>query len=140
VKYWDASALVPLLVEQSATRAVRKLHAEDDGIITWVLSDVEARSAIARVERLGKLARPNAERARARCEELVATCNLVSAVEIVRRHAKRLLDVHDLRAADSLQLAAAVVASDHDPSALQFVALDERLRSAAKREGFAVRP
>jgi hypothetical protein len=48
----------------------------------------------------------------------------------------RLLRVHPLRAADSLQLAAAVVASEGDPGELPFVCLDEKLAQAASREGF----
>jgi hypothetical protein len=56
----------------------------------------------------------------------------------VRRTAERLLRTHPLRAADSLQLAAALIAADHDPSNLEIVCLDARLTSAARREGFAV--
>jgi hypothetical protein len=46
--------------------------------------------------------------------------------------------VHPLRSAVSLQLAAAIVAADHDPASLPFVSLDERLNAAARREGFTV--
>jgi hypothetical protein len=58
--------------------------------------------------------------------------------ESVRRTAERLLRTHPLRAADSLQLAAALIASDHDPRSLELVCMDERLKSAARREGFTV--
>lgn len=53
-----------------------------------------------------------------------------------RRLAKRMLRVHSLRAADSLQLAAALVAADHDPASLQVVSLDQRLNDALYQEGF----
>ena len=43
-----------------------------------------------------------------------------------------------LRAADSLQLAAALIAADHDPATLEILCLDPRLSSAARREGFTV--
>jgi hypothetical protein len=46
--------------------------------------------------------------------------------------------VHPLRAADSLQLAAALVAAERDPASLTFVSLDERLSEAATREGFPI--
>ncbi len=52
--------------------------------------------------------------------------------------AKRLLRVHDLRAADALQLAAATAASDHNETPLPFVTLEDRLALAASREGFPV--
>jgi hypothetical protein len=63
----------------------------------------------------------------------------VLPVEAVRRTARRLLRVHDLRADDALQLAAAVVAAEGDPSSLEIVSLDDRLTEAARREGFIVR-
>jgi predicted nucleic acid-binding protein len=54
----------------------------------------------------------------------------------VREQAYRMLRVHPLRAADALQLAAALVASEFEPRALPFVTLDSRLAEAAAREGF----
>jgi hypothetical protein len=48
------------------------------------------------------------------------------------------LRVHPLRGADSLQLAAAVIASEGLPASLNIVTLDERLAGAARREGFIV--
>ena len=57
-------------------------------------------------------------------------------VEAARIAARRLLRVHALRAADALQLAAAVVASEGDPRSLEIVTLDDRLMDAARREGF----
>jgi hypothetical protein len=62
----------------------------------------------------------------------------VAPSESLRRSAERLLRVHSLRAADSLQLAAALVAANHDPQSIEFVCLDARLAAAAQREGFAV--
>ncbi|MCC6765885.1 MAG: hypothetical protein IT293_14605 [Deltaproteobacteria bacterium] len=58
----------------------------------------------------------------------------------VDRRARRLLAVHPLRAADALQLAAALVACDERPDVLAFVTLDGRLGDAARREGFDVLP
>jgi hypothetical protein len=49
-----------------------------------------------------------------------------------------MLRVHDLRAADALQLAAGVAAAEGRPATLAFVCLDERLAAAAEREGFGV--
>jgi aminopeptidase N len=52
--------------------------------------------------------------------------------------AQRLLRVHPLRAADSLQLAAALAIAGDDPSELGFVCLDQRLVEAARKEGLDV--
>ena len=56
----------------------------------------------------------------------------------IRNTAERLLRTHPLRAADSLQLAAAIIAAENDPPTLQFVTLDQQLAAAARREGFEV--
>jgi predicted nucleic acid-binding protein len=56
----------------------------------------------------------------------------------VRQRALRLLRIHPLRAADALQLAAALVACDDDPTTLAFVCSDQRLSDAATTEGFLV--
>ncbi len=60
--------------------------------------------------------------------------------EDVRRRAGKLLAVHPLRAADSLQLATALVFCEDDPTGESFVCLDDRLRDAAMSEGFQLLP
>jgi hypothetical protein len=50
------------------------------------------------------------------------------------------LAAHPLRAADALQLAAALVWTGEAAAGEAFVCLDERLRDAARREGFEVLP
>lgn len=59
-------------------------------------------------------------------------------IETVREHAERVIAAHPLRAADALQLGAALVAAGGSPVTLQFVTLDQRLAVAAAREGFPV--
>ncbi len=78
--------------------------------------------------------------AAARVESSWETARVVSVPDAVKARAKRLLNVHPLRAADSLQLAAALIAADDQPSSRSFVCLDQRLADAAKREGFTVLP
>src|SRR5947209_6102827 len=73
------------------------------------------------------------------CNRLTQLANGWHEVEpgaIVRENAVRFLRVHPLRAADSLQLAAAFVAAEGRPASLQVVTLDERLADAARKEGF----
>jgi predicted nucleic acid-binding protein len=62
----------------------------------------------------------------------------VTAVEIVRRYAERIVETHPVRAADALQIGAALVAAEDDPSTLDFVTLDQQQAAAAEREGFRV--
>jgi predicted nucleic acid-binding protein len=62
----------------------------------------------------------------------------VVASNAVRGAAERAVAVHSLRAADALQLAAAITWRSGDPAGAGFVCLDERLADAASREGFSV--
>jgi hypothetical protein len=62
----------------------------------------------------------------------------ITAIDPVRRHAERIIETHPLRAADALQLGAALVAAEDDPAALEFVTLDRQQALAAEREGFRV--
>ena len=48
--------------------------------------------------------------------------------------------LHPLRAADAMQLAAAIVWANGQATGHEFVCLDHRLREAAQREGFTVLP
>jgi len=43
-----------------------------------------------------------------------------------------------LRTADALQLAAAFIGAERRPSSLELVTLDDRLASAARKEGFVL--
>jgi hypothetical protein len=71
---------------------------------------------------------------------LSAAWSEVQPTEPVRLRAERLLTVHPLRAADALQLAAALLWGEDTPQGLDFVCLDQNLREAARKEGFAVLP
>jgi hypothetical protein len=48
--------------------------------------------------------------------------------------------MHPLRAADALQLAAALIWVEEQPHGESFVSLDPRLRDSAAREGFTLVP
>jgi predicted nucleic acid-binding protein len=139
MKYWDSSAIVPLLFEEDRTHAVIAVHAADPAQIVWCLTDVEIASALARRLRDG-IAADRADSVRTEFKRYADRWSAVNSVELVRSRALRLVNTHPLRAADALQLAAALVACDDRPESLSFVCLDDRLRDAARREGFKVLP
>ena len=138
MNYWDASAVVPLLVQQSATSAVEKLLRKNGAVVTWWGTGVECYSAIMRLQRSGLLDESEADRSLARLRELQDGWSEVVPSAGVRHLAERLLRIHPLRAADALQLAAALCACDGDTGRMGFVCLDERLAAAARKEGFAL--
>jgi uncharacterized protein len=140
MRFWDSSALVALFVAQQATAAVRELLASDPQVLAWTLSDVEIRSALARMERQGALELSRSRDVALRVERFWESVHVVTLIDVVKARAKRLLGVHALKAADALQLGAALAAASDDPSGLELVCLDERLCDAARREGFSVTP
>jgi predicted nucleic acid-binding protein len=73
-----------------------------------------------------------------RLKQVAAGWHEVDASDAVREAAVRFLPVHPLRTADALQLAAAFVAAERRPSSLELVTLDDRLATAARKEGFMV--
>lgn len=136
--FWDSSAVVPLIVAEAATASAQRLLREDPAILVWWATPVECTSAIARLERDHELGGPSVVKATGRLDGLAEAWSEVQPTEAVRRTARRLLRVHQLRAADALQLAAALTASEGDPSTLGFVSLDDRLVDAARKEGARV--
>ena len=138
MKYWDSSAIVPLLVSEAATERSDNLLRSDPQIITWWLSRVECASALSRLGRDGALSEGGLRESLKALETLARSWIEVQPVDSVRNAALRMLRLHPLRAADGLQLASAAVAAGEDRSQLPFVTFDGRLLEAADREGFAV--
>lgn len=138
MKFWDSSAVVPLLVTEGATAGVQAIAAKDPSMLVWWATEVECASALARLEREGGIDAETATHAFNRLTQVAGGWYEVEPSEAVREAAVRFLRVHQLRAADALQLAAAFVAAEHRPSTLEVVTLDERLGAAARREGFSV--
>ena len=136
MKFWDASAIVPLLVAEPTTQRVQALARRDPDMLVWWGSAVECVSALARLERAAALDAKGIALASNRLKLLADGWHEVEASEVVRESAMRFLRVHPLRAADALQLAAAFVAAERRPSSLDFVTLDDRLSDAARKEGF----
>lgn len=138
MKFWDASAIVPLLVAEELTRRLQALAAKDAAMLVWWGSAVECISALARLERNSALNARAMTLALQRLRQLTAGWHEVDPSDEIRETAARFLRVHPLRAADALQLAAAFAAAERRPASLEIVTLDDRLANAARKEGFAV--
>lgn len=136
MKFWDSSALVPLFAAERRTRAVQALYARDPEVVVWWGTPVECASAIARLERDGALSGPDAVESFSRLDAVVPSWMQIDPSDEIRESARRFLRVHPLRAADALQLAAALVAAERRPPTLTLVTCDDRLRDAAGKEGF----
>jgi predicted nucleic acid-binding protein len=140
VKFWDASAVVPLLVSERSSPVCATLAASDAGLVVWWATRVECGAALWRRIRDGSLA-PRSEPLARKILESFATAWLeVAPTAPVRDAALRLVRAYPLRASDSLQLGAALAWCEGVPAGRCFVSLDDRLRDAALREGFTVLP
>jgi uncharacterized protein len=138
MRFWDTSAVVPLLVDEPMSVAVNDAFRRDPDIAAWWATEVECVSALARLEREEALSHPAIAQALARLDRLAAVWSVVEPAASVRRTAIRILRLHPLRAADALQLAAARTMAEDHPEAVPLVTLDAQLARAAEREGFSV--
>ncbi len=139
MKFWDASAVVPLCLDQPASPQAKAFLQEDPAIVVWWGSTVECWSAFARLRRDRVITQDEEDLARTHLETLERSWVEIHPTGEVRGHAARLLKLHTLRAGDALQLAAALVWAGSPPSGAMVV-LDRVLREAARLEGFTVRP
>ena len=140
MRFWAASALVPLLVQQSATDSIQAIRAGDPAFVVWWGTVVECDSAIARLKRMGVLDDAGAKRARASLDGLAETWIQVEPGDTIRSSARSLLAKHELTSGDAFQLAAALHGLPSGNQRLEFVCLDRRLRQGVEREGFALLP
>jgi predicted nucleic acid-binding protein len=138
MRFWDSSALVPLIVEEERSAACRALRRSDRSMVVWMLSRTELVSALHRLAREGRLEKKDIAAALRRLDRLARAWTEVEAVDPTRDRAERALAVHALTAADALQLGAALVAARDRPKNRTFVTADDRLGEAASAEGFDV--
>lgn len=137
MRFWDPSAIMPLVAQEATSRSARTIHDRDRQMFVWWGAEIECVSAISRIERQG-VTTEEISRCLDRLDLLLVGWTEVDASDAVRRNARRLLRTHELRAGDALQLAAALQASEGFTSMLDFVCQDSRLNEAARREGFFV--
>lgn len=138
MRVWDASAVVPLVCRERLSHRSRGLYREDPRLLVWTLTPVEVLSALSRKSREGVLTQDVFRGSRRRLDLLIRDWMEVYDLDAAKIRANRLLETHPLRAADALQLAAALVGVFDRPAGFEFVTFDDILASAAEREGFSV--
>jgi predicted nucleic acid-binding protein len=138
VIFWDTSAVVPLIVDEPTTAPLRAVLEEDPAMVVWWGTPVECASALARVGRDGVVSDQEVDSGRDLLQTLAASWTEVLPTDGVREHAGRILLRHALRAADALQIGAAMVWAGDRPRGHPFCTRDARLAEAARLEGFKV--
>jgi predicted nucleic acid-binding protein len=138
MKFWDSSAVVPLVCSEKTTPSMIALYQADPDVLVWALSRTEVLSALCRHLRDGSLSRRSFTATKEKLQALDDDWTEIIDYDRVRSRAERLLELHGLSAGDALQLAAALTAVEEKTSGFGFVTLDERLAEAASKEGFSV--
>ncbi|MFZ0761858.1 MAG: type II toxin-antitoxin system VapC family toxin [Candidatus Sulfotelmatobacter sp.] len=133
--FWDASALVPLCAHQELTPRVVALY-RSYGAVVWWATAVEIASALRRLVRMKQLTPDDWATSRGLASELAESWRVVQPSNALRARAAQLVDRYDLRAADALQLGAALEWCEGMPQDRVFLAADQRLREAAVLSGF----
>jgi predicted nucleic acid-binding protein len=126
-------------VNEPTSAEVKTLLSDDPTLVVWWGTQIECISAFMRQVREGNLSASGERQARQVLGSLIQSWIEMLPSEAVRSTAERLLVVHPLRAADALQLAAALQWR-RDAADYEFVSFDNRLREAAYKERFLLYP
>ncbi|MBI3925644.1 MAG: type II toxin-antitoxin system VapC family toxin [Armatimonadetes bacterium] len=140
MRFWDSSALLPLVFEEPTRIEMLDLLDQDDRMVLWWGTSVECHSALNRRFREGHLPIDELQIARDSLRMILQAAEEVQPTETLRILAHRLVGVYPIRAADALQLAASLVWSENQPSGRELVCLDQRLRQVGQQEGFTMLP
>lgn len=138
MKFWDSSAIVPLILEEPRSSRMEEALSDDDAMTVWWGTVVECAAAVERAGRERQVPHATVRAALETTRTLARKWSEVPPLDDLREQAIRLARIHALRAGDAFQLAAALVASEYRPKELPFVTLDARLAGAADLEGFPV--
>lgn len=143
--YFDSSALVKCYVDEVGSQWVRGILAPGSGNDVHVLSvaEVEVASAIVRRRKAGELSPPEASAALVQLRQDVAANYIILGVSRnLCQSAVALVETHELRAYDALQLAAAAeleqVRNASGLSSMTIVSSDLGLNAAASARGLGV--
>ncbi|HEU0238379.1 MAG TPA: type II toxin-antitoxin system VapC family toxin [Micromonosporaceae bacterium] len=134
IGYLDTSALVPLLVAESSSRACRRFWDDADAVVSCRLLFVEAAAALAqarRMERIGVRAHTSSLR---RLDDLWEQMDIIEVDDALVRGAATLAHRFGLRGYDAVHCASA---QSLDEPVLVAAAGDQRLLDAWQRLGIS---
>ena len=137
--FLDSSAFIKLFVQEAGTDTIIRLMetTEDNRKLISAGTQLEVYAALKRRERDGGISTEDSEAARSILRTEAARMVQQPLNPAVLEAARQLLDRHELRSADALQLGAAVVAREmFQGMEITYVSADQRLLNAAKTEHF----
>lgn len=135
IAYFDTSAIVPLLIEETGTEVAGEIWDRADQVVSVRVAYVEARAALAQAARIGRISPQHLKMSTRALEGLFSQLALVDIDDDLVRHAGELAESQALRAYDAVHLAAAQRVNDGD---LVVVAGDQALLAAAREISLTV--
>ena len=140
MKFWDSSAIIPLCLEEPNTRKLIDILSTDRNLVVWWGSSIECYSALIRLKKEKAISESEWQDAQNILKNLEDSWIEIQPISRVKEFAERILRLHSLKAADSFQLAAALLWAQNNPSEYDFVTFDNKLKIAAMKEGFKIFP
>ena len=134
IAYFDTSAIIPLIVDEPTSPDWERLWNDASRVVCVRLGYVEARAALARAERMGRMTWPQLTESVAELDALLAVLDYVELTDHLVRAAGDLAQDHALRGYDAVHLAAALSVADDE---LVLVTGDLELAQAAHDLGLA---
>jgi predicted nucleic acid-binding protein len=137
--FLDSTAFLKLFVQEAGTDSIIQLMeaTEDNRKLISAGTPLEIYAALKRRERAGMISAADGESARGILRLEAARMVQQPLNPAVLEAARQLLDRHELRSGDALQLGAAVVAREmFQGMEIVFVSSDARLLHSAKEEHF----
>lgn len=135
--YFDSSALVKLVIDETGTALASELWDGCDAALASRLAYPEVRAALAAASRNHDMDEAGLAAAEHAWEEFWRAVRPVELTPAVERHAGDLAGRHGLRGADAVHLASALAIGDPD---LVVAVWDRRLHTGARAAGTVVAP
>ena len=135
IVYFDTSALIPLIIDEPGSGTCERLWNDATRIVSVRLLYAEARAALARARRMGRLTRSELTSAVGVLDGFIDEIDCVEITESLVRNAGTMAEELGLRGYDAVHLAAAQAVADSDTI---FISGDQQLIAAATRLGLTV--
>lgn len=138
ILYVDTSWLSKLYLDEEGSAGVRESVQAADRLVSSRIAYAEARVALARAWRNGRIDDSVFRAARAEFERGWLSILVLEVTDEVAREAAELGDLHPIRGFDAIHLASATKLRNGTKGEVSFMTADWRLRDAALAEGFSV--
>lgn len=135
IAYFDTSAVVPLIINEPSTERCNRLWNESSRVMSVRLLYPEARAALAKAQRTGRITRAQLVSAVDELDSIMAEVDHIEVTATLATVAGGLAQEHGLRGDDAVHLAAVNAVADGD---LVLVTGDADLAAAAIALGVPV--